>query len=595
VTALAARLARPIQRLGSVSLIGIVLAALLAVAGSLMLMRAVALRDAVLPGVHVAGVDVGGLSRVEAEARVGRAIAERLAAPVEVRVGNKALTAEPGEIFALDRTATGAAAFGAARDSIGSRLAALAVPFVVESDVDPVLRLQPDGREAFSAQLLELVRRPVNARIEMAGREPAVVPGRDGTAVDEAALLEALQLAALTGASSIEAELASVEPALTTAEAERAANVARIVVAAPVGIKFKREQIAELTPRRLAALVRFQPVAGAYEVTIDREALARQLGPAVEPFTRKPVDASFDVDGKRVRVVRAKLGTTLAFEEAGEAVLAAATKPGTRVAKVGLARLAPEFTTRDARALGIREQVSTYTTDMGVSSANRIWNVQLLGRYLDGTILKPGQWFSYNKVMGPRTVERGFREGQMIFGGVLIPSIGGGVCQTGTTIFNAAFEAGLPIRERHNHSFYISHYPVGRDATVSWGGPDLVFKNDLDHAILIKAHGSSETFTVTFYGTKQKRKVVSSTSAPTNYTQPKLQYAIDPSAPRNSVRTASGGGPGFDVNVHRKVYEDGKLIREDDFFTRYTPQNPTAIYGPGRTPPGPYFYLPASG
>jgi vancomycin resistance protein YoaR len=595
VTAIAARLVRPIQRLGSISLAAIVLALLVALAGSLMLARALALRDSVLPGVQVAGIDVGGLSRAEAEARVDATLAKRLAVPIEIVVGKKTFTAKPAEVFALDRTATGEAAFGAARDSIGSRLAALAVPFLVDHDVDPVLRLQPEGREAFSKRLLKARRRAVDARIAMAGGRPVVVPGRHGTAVDEAVLLEALQFAALAGASTITAEVTSVEPVLTTAEAERAATVARIAVAAPVGIKFRRERIAELAPRRLAALLRFPAVAGAYEVTIDDAALARHLEPAVEPFTRKPVDASFEVKGKRVRVVRAKPGTTLAVDEARAAVLAAATEPGRRVAKVGLAKVAPEFTTREAKALGIREQVSTYTTDMGVSSANRIWNVQLLGRYLDGTILKPGQWFSYNKVMGPRTEERGFREGQMIFGGVLIPSIGGGVCQTGTTIFNAAFEAGLPIKERHNHSFYISHYPVGRDATVSWGGPDLVFKNDLDHAILIKAHGSSETFTVTFYGTKQKRKVVSSTSTPTNYTQPKLQYAIDPSAPRGSLRTASGGGRGFDINVHRKVYEDGKLIREDDFFTRYTPQNPTAIYGPGTTPPGPYFYLPASG
>jgi vancomycin resistance protein YoaR len=231
---------------------------------------------------------------------------------------------------------------------------------------------------------------------------------------------------------------------------------------------------------------------------------------------------------------------------------------------------------------------------MGESSANRIWNVHLLGDYLDGTIVKAGQTFSYNKEVGPRTVERGFREGQMIFGGVLIPSIGGGVCQTATTVFNAAFEAGLPIRQRTNHSFYISHYPLGRDATVSWGGPDLVFKNDLEHAILIKVSYTDYTFTVSFYGTRQGRKVVSKTSSPTNYTQPKLQYAVDPSAPRGSVTRTSGGGPGFDVNVHRKVFQDGKLLRQDDFFTRYVPQNPTAIYGPGRTPPGPFIYLPSS-
>jgi vancomycin resistance protein YoaR len=182
----------------------------------------------------------------------------------------------------------------------------------------------------------------------------------------------------------------------------------------------------------------------------------------------------------------------------------------------------------------------------------------------------------------------------MILGGLLVPSIGGGVCQVATTIFNAAFETGLPIKERHNHSFYISHYPTGRDATVSWGGPDLVFRNDLEHAILIKAGGNSATFTVSFYGTREGRKVIATTSASTNYTSPTLQYAVDPSAPPRSVRTEPGGGPGFDVTVHRKVTQDGKVIREDDFFTRYTPQNPTAVYGPGRTPPGPYFTIPAT-
>jgi vancomycin resistance protein YoaR len=231
---------------------------------------------------------------------------------------------------------------------------------------------------------------------------------------------------------------------------------------------------------------------------------------------------------------------------------------------------------------------------MGASSSNRIWNVHLLGDYLDGTIVKPGQTFSYNREIGERTVERGFLEGQMIWGGVLIPSIGGGVCQTATTIFNAAFEAGLPVLARSNHAFYISHYPMGRDATVSWGGPEFVFRNDLKKAILIDVTYTSSTFTVTFYGTKQGRRVESSTSEPTNYTQPELQYAVDPGAPRNSVRRTSAGGPGFDVTVYRKVFERGKLILEDSFFTRYKPENPTAIYGPGRTPPGDYFYLPSS-
>jgi vancomycin resistance protein YoaR len=408
--------------------------------------------------------------------------------------------------------------------------------------------------------------------------------------VDQSELLGSIQAAALAGVSAVGFDPVPLEPSLRTGEAERAAAAARALLAAPVTIERRGERLGLLKPAHLVRMLNFVAVDGEYRLALDHEFLERRTLPLARPFLSKPVDARFKAKGKRVRVVPGRPGTRV-----DAAALEAAVLSGARSIPLPLTKLTPRFTTQDAYALGIRQRVSTFTTDMGESSANRIWNVQLLGRYLDGTILHPGQTFSYNKVMGPRTIERGFREGQMIWNGVLVPSIGGGVCQTATTIFNAAFEAGLPIKDRLNHSFYISHYPLGRDATVSWGGPDLVFRNDLDHAILIKAHGTATTFTVSFYGTKQKRKVVSSTSAPTNYTQPKLQYAIDPSAPRNSVRTASGGGPGFDVNVDRKVYEDGKLIREDDFFTRYTPQNPTAIYGPGRTPPGPYFYLPASG
>jgi len=232
---------------------------------------------------------------------------------------------------------------------------------------------------------------------------------------------------------------------------------------------------------------------------------------------------------------------------------------------------------------------------MGASSPNRVHNVHLMGELLDGTVIQPGETFSFNRVVGPRTPERGFLEGQMIFAGVLIPSIGGGVCQTGTTIFNAAFEAGLPITERTNHSFYISHYPIGRDATVSWGGPDLVFKNDLEHPILLHTEWTDETFTVSLFGTGQSRTVVSETSKPKSFTQPKLQFAIDPTAPPKSVRTTDGGGPGFDVNVHRKVFEDGKLLREDDFPTRYTPENPTRVYGPKAKAPAGAFVLPTTG
>jgi vancomycin resistance protein YoaR len=216
-----------------------------------------------------------------------------------------------------------------------------------------------------------------------------------------------------------------------------------------------------------------------------------------------------------------------------------------------------------------------------------------MAEYIDGTIVAPGQEFSFNDRVGPRTVERGFREGQMIIGSLLLPSIGGGVCQTATTLFNNAFELGLPIVERHNHSFYISHYPMGRDATVSWGGPDFAFKNDLKTGILIKTRYTDSTLTFSFYGTEPGRRVVATTGERVNWRSPQTTYALDPYAPRGSVRTVSGSNQsGFDVTVTRKVFEDGKLKRRDAFTSAYIAVGPTQIYGPGRSIPGPYFVLP---
>jgi vancomycin resistance protein YoaR len=254
------------------------------------------------------------------------------------------------------------------------------------------------------------------------------------------------------------------------------------------------------------------------------------------------------------------------------------------------------LTTEKARALGIRQKLVSYTTQMGESSSNRIHNVHLMADFIDGTIIKPGQVFSFNDVVGPRTAERGFLEGQEIIGSLVLPSIGGGVCQTATTLFNDAFELGLPILARTNHNLYLSHYPLGRDATVSWGGPDLEFENDLKHAILIKTSYTDQTLTFTFYGTNEHRRVVSHTGPQTNWTNPSMNYAVDPSAPRGSVHVVQGTGEkGFDVTVTRTVYDaNGKELRHDVFKSHYIPDSPTTVYGPGKTPPGPYIVLPSS-
>src|SRR3989440_5338054 len=140
-------------------------------------------------------------------------------------------------------------------------------------------------------------------------------------------------------------------------------------------------------------------------------------------------------------------------------VLAAALRRHGRAADVVVSIDRPRRTTREARALGIRGRLASYETIYG-GDANRVHNVQLVARLIDGKLIPPGATFSFNQATGARTADKGFREAPVIINGELTSGLGGGVCQVSTTVFNAAYEAGLNITERTNHALYISHYPL---------------------------------------------------------------------------------------------------------------------------------------
>ena len=128
-------------------------------------------------------------------------------------------------------------------------------------------------------------------------------------------------------------------------------------------------------------------------------------------------------------------------------------------------------------------------------------------------MIAPGETFSFNGTTGARTADKGFREAPVIINGELQTGLGGGVCQVSTTVFNAAYEAGLPIVSRTNHALYISHYPQGRDATVNYPDTDLKFTNDTGHWLLLRTWVGSSSLTVALYGTPVHRRVVSETCA----------------------------------------------------------------------------------
>ncbi len=193
-------------------------------------------------------------------------------------------------------------------------------------------------------------------------------------------------------------------------------------------------------------------------------------------------------------------------------------------------------------------------------------------------------------VLGDISLDNGYAEALIILGDQTIKGVGGGVCQVGTTMFNTIFFGGYEVIERHNHSFYISHYPLGRDATVSWGGPDLKFKNDTPAYILIKVKTTASSITVSFYSANQDVKVDYTTEGPTNFRDVPPQIIEDPAMPKGVSKQEEEGFSGRDVTVYRTVYRNGTEVRKDRFFSRYVPKKAVIRVGTGPEPipePGP--------
>jgi vancomycin resistance protein YoaR len=500
--------------------------------------------------------------------------------PVTIVADGQRIVVARREVLRLDVAATRRDELAANRDSFWHRAGSLLSPVGWPRDVAADYRLRRRALATLFARLDSLGRRPVDATVALQGATPVVTPGRPGTRVVQTALDAAL----LAGDARIVARYRPQAPSITTPMVRAVAARAARVLAGPVALTYRGAFLGSLPAERIAPALRLAP-----QPHFDEDRLERVLRPYVERWRRRAVNARLVVGGKLVRVVPSQDGLDVDAHAAAAGLLAAR-----RVLEVPMRDVPADLTTAEANALGIRRQLVSFTTDMGPSSGNRIHNVHLMADFIDGTIIRPGQVFSFNQVVGPRTAARGFLEGQEIIGSLVLPSIGGGVCQTATTLFNDAFETGLPVLERHNHNLYLSHYPLGRDATVSWGGPDLKFRNDLDHAILIKSSYTDQTLTFTFYGTPQGRRVVSQTGPKVDWRSPSMNYAIDPSRPPGSVEIVNGSGEqGFDVTVWRTVYQQGKVLRKDAFASSYIPDSPTTVYGPGGHPPGPYIVLPS--
>jgi len=240
----------------------------------------------------------------------------------------------------------------------------------------------------------------------------------------------------------------------------------------------------------------------------------------------------------------------------------------------------PETTTAQLKQLGVTEEISEFSTPYNCCEP-RVTNIQRAAQILDGMIIPAGNTFSLNDALGQRTEDRGFVEAPQIAAGRLEDAVGGGVSQVATTLYNAAFFAGMDLIAHTPHQFWISRYPRGREATVSFGGPELVFRNDWDAAVLISASAGSNAITIRFFSSKLGREVETETGEPTDVKEPEVKESENPDLEPGAREVKQElGGPGFTISYTRKVLVDGDVKREETFRWTYDPQDAFIEVGP---------------
>jgi vancomycin resistance protein YoaR len=538
----------------------------------------------------VAGVDIGGLSPAAAVGVLEEELAPRVNAEHQVRADDVTTPFSPltaGITLDVDATIDSA-------DDQPLNPWTRVVTLFSDREVEPTFTGEETALAAQIDALAEQVdRAPVDASIVIEGTTPSVTEPVDGRALDREGAAEAVFGALQSGAdpnTPIDLPVDVTPVDVDEAEAQRVLEeTVTPALSAPVSVVVQdSSDTAEVSVEAIAASLIFTPQEdGVLAVGIDPDALQTALGDELAVFGSGAEDARFEVSGGSVTVVPSVDGTGVAPATLAEELLPVLTTPAPRTLTAQLGPVPADFTTEEAQALGIREEIGSFTTN--ISNAASGTNIRVVAQEVDGAVVMPGETFSLNGFTGPRGLAQGYVEAGVINNGTFTTAVGGGISQFATTMFNAVFFSGLEDVFHKPHSYYISRYPAGREATVYYDSIDLTWRNDGDTGVYIDTAWTPGTITVTFYGTK-RYEIQSISSERFNQRSPVVQEKPD-----DGTCKAQGGSTGFDITVTR-VFRDlatGAELKREDFRTRYAaepiircipPAAPPAA--PETTPPG---------
>ncbi len=526
----------------------------------------------VLPGVQISGVEFGGLAQERVTARLDAV--DRADEPVAVTVDGARARATAAEFgYRLDREATASAALRRGRqlnplaalaDQVRAFWDTLAVAPVVTVD-DEALAARADDVAA------ELSQEPVEGDVEFTGTTVEPVFPEAGRVVEPGALAEAVRPVLLGEATTpVDVDAEPIQPETTREEVEALATEAERALSEPITLS-RGDVVWRVEPAELASALRVERSGdGDLSLTIDADTVEEIAGEVVEAVRREPVNADVRMSGGSPQVVPSEDGFAFDAEMAAQQLLELATGDGDRSGELAGEVREPDRTTADAEQLNITEEVASFTTYF-TAGQSRVQNIRRIAEIVDGALIEPGETLGLNDYVGPRTREKGFTDGGAIFDGEFVSDVGGGVSQFATTFYNAAYFGGYEFIDFKPHSYYISRYPVGREATIDYPHVELAIRNNSPHGLLVTTSSTSTSVTVSMWGTEWV-EVDSIAGERRDVTPPPTEREETDDLPEGQERVIQSGRPGFTITVTRVLrFPDGTEEREP-VTTRYQAQ-----------------------
>jgi vancomycin resistance protein YoaR len=547
------------------------------------------LRGGALPGVTIQGLSVSGLDATAITATLQARHSEFLRAPLTITLGDQHWQPTPEEIglqLDLDQAAHDAVAIGRSGDPI-SRMQRLWSLYNGGFELAPRVKVDQRILQQYLLNIgSPLESPPRDAALSIAAARVVGTPSVPGLQVlADATANDALLAVQTLQPQAIPLRTRRLEPGINDSALLAAEQRARDLLQSPLELR-RGEDTWLWAPEKVAELLQVRINGSDLAIEVNSDQLVRAVERLAQEVDSGTAEPRLAFNGGALQIIQeGQNGWQLRQEEAVAAISTTVqlSQPLTRTLDLPVDELLPQVTAATLGTLGITQLVGEGLSSFAGSAEYRITNIKAGARRMDGVLIAPGEEFSFNTQLGEVNAENGFVEGYAIIGNRTQLEWGGGVCQDSTTVFRAAFWAGLPITERHAHAFYISWYDrfglglngdgQGLDAAIYTGVNDLRFYNDTGNWLLMEAtvNEAAQVLAVRLYGTKPNREVRLEGPIVDNQVPAPSEpvYVDDPGRPRGSVYQSDVARSGRDITVYRVIYQDGVEISREAFITRF--------------------------